>query len=327
MDLSGRPLTDNAFDQSLFVDRADEVRRLLASVGRQSNALVTGAPGIGKTSLLHRAARELRFRGYEPTFVQAAPASSVEDLIELIRWRLGSAPLVSSANVSLTRGPGPERLGGAAGVTRLLATLGEGVAPNERRVLLIDEPSGEIGHALFGRLRDEVWQLPFGWVVAIDDHQRASLTRPPADAFFPVIVELGPLGPGDALELLEKRLDATTAPGFDRLIEIGRGSPRRLLGLARELVIDERSADEILGRERQRRAVLDQLGDSAGLLFSFLQEHGASSASDDDLLAATGWTRARATQVLNSLEDAGLAVGRREKGGRRKLYELTTMLE
>jgi hypothetical protein len=328
MDLSGRPLTDNSLDRSLFVDRADEVRRLLASVERRSNALVTGAPGIGKTSLLHRAARELRSRGYEPTFIDAAPASSVEDLIELIRWRLGNAPVVSPANPSLTPGAGQERLGGAAAVTRLLATLGERVAPDERRVLLIDEPpSGEIGHALFGRLRDEVWQLPFTWVVAIDDHQRVALARPPADAFFPVIVELGPLEPGDALELLENRLDATPAPGLDRLVEIGRGSPRRLLALARELVIDERSADEILRRDQQRSAVLDELGESAGLLFSFLQEHGASSASDHDLLTATGWTRARATQVLNSLEDAGLAVGRREKGGRRKLYELTTMPE
>src|SRR5207237_290633 len=80
----------------------------------------------------------------------------------------------------------------------------QGINPTDRRVLLIDEPpSGEIGHTLFGRLRDEVWQLPFLWVVAIDEHQRAALTRPPADAFFPVVLELKPLDPKDALELLQ----------------------------------------------------------------------------------------------------------------------------
>lgn len=328
MDLSGRPLTDNPIDRLLFVDRVDEARRLLASVERRSNALVTGAPGIGKTSLLHRAGKELRARGYEPTFIDAAPASSLEDLIDLIRWRIGKAPIVSPMETVLRQVAGREALGGAASLTRLLATLGEGVGPDDRRVLFVDQlSSGEIGHTLFGRLRDEVWRLPFTWVVAIDEHQRVALTRPPADAFFPVTVEVGPLSPDDALDLLERRLGGTPVPGIERIVAIAGGSPRRLLALARDLVINERPADEILRREQQRHTLLDELGDSAGLLFAFLQEHGASSASDEDLLTAMGWTRARATQVLNSLEAAGLAVGRREKGGRRKLYALTTVPE
>jgi len=328
MDLSGRPLVDTPLDQLLFVDRTEELRRAVASTDRRSNVLITGAPGIGKTSLLHRLAHDLRGRGYQPTFVDAAPASSVQDLIDLIRWRLGTAPVVAPPEFAARQMAGQEVLGEAARLTRLLASLAEGINPNERRVVLIDEPpSGEIGHTLFGRLRDEVWQLPFIWVVAIDEHQRAALTRPPADAFFPVVTELKPLDPKDALELLQKRLDGAPVAGLDRIVEIGQGSPRRLLALARELVINEQPAEEILSQERKRNAVLDELGDSASLLFSFLQEHGASSASDEDLLTAMGWTRARATQVLSSLEEAGLAAGRREKGGRRKLYELTSLPE
>lgn len=328
MDLSGRPLVDTPLDQILFVDRAEELRRALASIDRRSNVLVTGAPGIGKTSLLHRIEHELRGRGYQATFVDAAPASSVEDLVDLIRWRLGNAPVMVPVVEAARQMTGQEVLGEAARLTRLLATLAEGVGPNERRVLLIDEPpSGAIGHALFGRLRDELWQLPFLWVVASDEHQRAALTRPPADAFFPVVIELPPLDTKESLELLQKRLDRVQVAGLDRIVEIGRGSPRRLLALARELVINEHPAEEILSQEGKRNAVLDELGDSASQLFAFLQEHGASSASDDDLLSAMGWTRARATQVLNSLEEAGLAVGRREKGGRRKLYELTSLAE
>jgi hypothetical protein len=328
VDLSGRPLVDTPLDQALFVDRAEELRRAVASTDRRSNVLITGAPGIGKTSLLHRLAHDLRGRGYRPTFVDAAPASSVQDLIDLIRWRLGNAPVVVPIAEVPSQMAGQEVVGEAARLTRLLASLGEGVDPDERRVLLIDEPaSGEIGHTLFGRLRDEVWQLPFVWVVAIDEHQRAALTRPPADAFFPVVLELKPLDPKDALDLLQKRLEGTPVPGLDRIVQIAQGSPRRLLALARDLVINEQPAEEILSQERKRAAVLDELGESASLLFSFLQEHGASSASDDDLLTAMGWTRARATQVLNSLEEAGLAAGRREKGGRRKLYELTSLPE
>lgn len=329
MDLSGRPLVDTPLDQLLFVDRSEELRRALASVDRRSNVLVTGAPGIGKTSLLHRIEHELRGRGYQPTFVDAAAASSVEDLVDLIRWRLGNAPVVVPVfQAARQMTSQTEVLGEAAKLMRLLATLAEGVGPNERHVLLIDAPpSGEVGHTLFGRLRDEVWQLPFLWIVATNEHHRAALTRPPADAFFPVVVELGPLDADAAGELLRKRLEGVQVAGVDRIVEIGRGSPRRLLALTRDLVINEQPAEEILGQERKRNALLDELGDAASQLFSFLQEHGAASASDEDLLSATGWTRARATQVLNSLEEAGLAVGRREKGGRRKLYELTSLAE
>src|SRR5712691_10564625 len=327
MDLSGRPLTDNPLDQLLYVDRSEELRRVRSSVERRSNVLLTGAPGSGKTSLLHRIEHELRPIGYPPTFVDAAPATSVEDLLDLIRWRLDHAAVASAADLA-PRPANQEILGEAARLTRLLSTLGTGASPDDRRVLLIDEPpSGEVGHTLFGRLRDELWQLPFLWIVAVDNYERAALTRPPADAFFPVTVEVGPLSDSDSLELLRKRLDASATPDLQRIVGIAHGSPRRLLALARDLVINERTIDELLYGEQKRNAILDQLGDSATHLFAFLQEHGTVSASDEDLLTEMGWTRARATQVLNSLEEAGLVVGRREKGGRRKLYELANVPE
>jgi DNA-binding MarR family transcriptional regulator len=189
-------------------------------------------------------------------------------------------------------------------------------------VLLIDEPSAEIGHTLFGRLRDEVWQLPFIWVVTTDDRNRAALTRPPADAFFPVVIELDPLTYLQAAELLRNRVSNLSDADLQTLVRIAGGSPRRLLNVARDLTINERSAQQLLEEDSRRSAILNGLGESASLLLAFLEEHGASSASDNDLLEELGWTRARATQVLNQLEDAGLLVGRRQKGGRRKLYEL-----
>jgi hypothetical protein len=328
MDLSGRPLTDNPLDQILYVDRSEELRKVLSSVERRSNVLITGPPGIGKTSLLHRVEHDLRARGYSPTFVDAAPASSVEDLLDLIRWRLNGTPAASQADVVPRPMASQDALGEAARLMRILSSLSAGASPDDRRVLLIDEPpSGEVGHTLFGRLRDEVWQLPFVWIVAVDNHERAALTRPPADSFFPILVDVGPLSDSDSIELLRKRLASSAVAGLERIVGIANGSPRRLLTLARDLVINERSMDEILYDEQKRNSILDDLGDSATLLFAFLQEHGAASASDEDLLTEMGWTRARATQVFNSLEEAGLVVGRRQKGGRRKLYELANVPE
>ena len=128
MDLSGRQLVDTPLDQFLFVDRSEELRRALASIDRRSNVLISGARGIGKTSLLHRLEHELRGRGYQPTFVDAVAASSVPDLIDLARWRLGNQPVMAPIELATRQVGGQEVLGEAARLTRLLATLAEGVS-------------------------------------------------------------------------------------------------------------------------------------------------------------------------------------------------------
>jgi hypothetical protein len=323
-DLSGRPLTNTSLDSPLFVDRSDEMRRLLASVDRRANVLVLAPPGYGKTSFLHQASRELGLGVHSPRFVDAAAARSVDDLLDLVTWRLSEVqrPVDGERRTAV---PPPEPPT-AVRLQDRIANLAASVPSHERIVLLVDEPpAGDVGHTLFGRLRDELWQLPFVWIVAIDTADRAALMRPPADAFFAVTIEVGPLSQGDSRELLSRRLGPTELSNLDQLVEFADGSPRRLLALARDIVINERSWFQIVDEETRRRHLLRELGDSATKLFEFLQDYGPASASDEDLLAEMDWTRARATQVLTSLEEAGLVAGTRQKGGRRKVYEPTDL--
>src|SRR5664279_2382639 len=83
MQLSARPLLDNRSDQSLFVGRADALRRIEGALRSGLNCLVAGEPGSGKTSLVravmfrsHEAQSRLRF-----TYVRANEAHSGVDLL------------------------------------------------------------------------------------------------------------------------------------------------------------------------------------------------------------------------------------------------------
>jgi hypothetical protein len=136
---------------------------------------------------------------------------------------------------------------------------------------------------------------------------------------------LGELSLRDAVELLRHRVgDELSTDDLERLATLGGRNPRRLLSLARDVLIDGASISQLAADAKRREAILEGLSDSAGRVAEYLQGAGPRSASDEELLAYFGWTRNRAVQVLNELEEAGVLTARTEKGGRRKLYELAS---
>jgi len=313
-DINGRPLLDSRPDQSLYVRRAHDEDLVRSAIRRYLNTLVLGPRGAGKTSFLRALAYGLRREGVPSSFVEGGTSTDAGALVELISRRVGEVSGRTPGSPGAKDAPLLEAV-------RALHSVAD---PERRMVVLMDGlPSADDAHSLFGRLRDELWRLPFTWVVATDDDDRAALLTPPADAFFELVIELRPLAISQQQELLRKRGIADVVALADQ----GTGNPRELLALAR-LVATDGSSPAALARARlKRRAEARRLGRPAEMVVAELEASGPLSASDERLLGRLGWTRERAVQVLKQLEAARLVTTSLQKGpsGRpRKLYGLDT---
>lgn len=329
-ELSGRPLLDTKTDSALFVDREAELQALLDTVKAGLNALLLGERGLGKTTLLRQLAYRLRAEGVASVFADGALAEDAASLLDLTVLRIvaeqgGRAPAGGLMDAHGTREP--ERL--LRTVDALRAAL-----PQERRtvVLVNGVPSAPAAHTLFGRLRDELWQLPLSWVVAVGEVERSELLAPPADAFFERVVTLRALDPETSADLVRARLEGEeiAAHELDHIVAAGEGNPRRLLAMTRLARAGTELRSLVDGRI-ELRTRLERLGRPAAMLVEELEARGPSSASDEDLLRSLGWTRGRAVQVFKQLEGVGLVRASQRSGpngGRpRTMYELTSFDE
>lgn len=356
--LSARPLLDNTVDGDLFADRRQELARLRQALGAQFNSVVVGPAGSGKTSLLRRLAFCLRQDGVAVTFLDGGAARSAAELLDVLREQLFGLDVVrvSAMTEQLTRvfGRAQVRQSETAQLLDLVAALRDGYADQERataaaeqerargayvveeperapRVVLLDGlPSSDVGHTLFGRLRDELWTVPLCWIVAVREADRAAVLRPPASAFFETQLSLQPLDPAAALELLRRRLDHGDDVAEDLLAATVAHSdlqPRALIAALRANLDSHESPQQ---RAQRRAELLRRLEETGGrpavMLAAELQALGGASASDEALLQRLGWTRARTSKLLHQLAQAGLLNGseqRGESGGRpRRVYQL-----
>lgn len=344
--LDNRPLL-GTIDRDLFI-APSILPALRAAVRRSLNVLVLGASGSGKTTLLR--AIEAADGGLErpAVFVDLGPAEDAVQALGLIAEALGrhwsefGESLAKERMLSVQRREHVDRIGplgeplrwqllpeeSATGqLLRLTRRLGQAPAS----MLLIDSPPGD-GHAytLFGRLRDELWQQGHQWIVAADEVLRDELTRPPANAFFDVHLELAPLSGAEQREFLSRRLAAESDVDLDALVGETDGLPRSVLELARSVLLTGQPIDEALARRSEIRTTLERLPPAAARVMAYLADHGPTSGSDKRLLATLGVSGQRARQVLRELEGEGLVrsfTAQQERQGRpRKLYELDPAL-
>lgn len=317
--LSQRPLTASDADHDLFVDRSSELRRVNRALDLGLNAYIFGSRGSGRTSFL----RQVERGRPEARYVRLEGVETVTDRLDQIeraitgrnslgRHRSWNPLKPLEAEVEVVFDP--------LCYLRRATRLGEG---EQDPVVLVDDLNPEECHELFGRLRDDLWELPVQWVVA----GSAPSLAPPADAFFDAVVELPPFDQDGLRELLERRAASGTPEEGSLLMRtadaaldaVAPCTPRRALAVLRDLYL----SDDLLEATRQLENLQSARADlkpTANRLVDALIHHGPTHAGDMELLDEVGVTRSRVVQLLAELEADGLVTAQRD--GRRKLYSV-----
>jgi hypothetical protein len=293
-DLSNRPLTGRVDDAAKYVRRpADETVDRSLELG--FNVLLSAPRGMGATSSLYRLESHY---GDRSTYLNAATISEGQVLLQVLNERLASGL--------------PERLAGTfsdlidpiASLQRRLEA--RGVGPASPWFVLLDGPvSPVVAHEIFGGLRDRIFALPMRWVVIAPADRVGQYLSPPADAFFEQVVHLDRFPQAELLAMLQRRGVELPPPRFAEVLQLGDGSPRQLLGLARQAVLEPQRplADRAYEDWQARRASLSR---SASILFDEIRGHPPIAATDPTLLQRLDWTEARSRRAFQELVNAGL---------------------
>lgn len=307
--LSRRPLTASELDDRLFVDREQELRRIVRGIELGLHTYVGAPPGAGKTSLLHRVERLL---GGRAAYVNGERLDGPWDV---------QAKVTSVVRSAVPRRQRVDRR--AEPVDGPFAALAAVAHDHADPVVLLDAPPPDVRHHLFGRYRDELAVVPVTWVVT----GRATRLPPPEDSFFGSLVELAPLSEAEVRNLLLRRLgdgaagrDAETMRALAEHLPsvLGRTTPAAALAMAAAVLVND-DPERALAHLRGQEAAATDLPPSSRALLDALVPLAPVHAGDERLLAELGITRSRAVQILKELEAKGLV--RAVRQGRRLLYE------
>jgi hypothetical protein len=339
--LSSRPLSDSAHDRQLLIGRKDALTQVVKAVAFGLNVLVLAHRGYGKTSFLHTCDWKLRQEHHRTIWINGAFMEDASDLVDTVAFQLNEARerrigspaeqaigMMTGSRVAMGQ---PAQVLGA--IRHLASRLGQKKeeTPVKRPVIIVDDLRADVAHDLFGRARDEVWSLPLIWLVAGDKARSADYLKAPADSFFGRVVELGPLSPPEASEVLRSRTQGELPEDVAaKIVGQAEGNIRRLITLATDALVEGgRSAAGALERDSKTAERLRKLGPSAQRLWEAVLPLSQVTANDPVLLDRLGWTRVRASQVLNQLEAAGLVESSTTKAGQgrpRKVYRLPSQV-
>jgi hypothetical protein len=310
-----RPLLPTTMDAQLYVRRPQLEADVMAPLQAGRNVLLVGDAGAGKTTFLRYVANELDRARRRTVVVNAGLAVDAEGLLALVNSELGG-----ETDTVPARSP-------ATGVASLLAAARRLRREDPVAILVDGLLDPDVAFDLFGRLRDELWELGHVWLVAVRPRDSAPLRTPPADAFWGAIVEIPLLSVSEIADLLRRGLDEDEYRLVDDAVEwvITGAHPRTVIRMAQFVLAH--GGVEVGVDELTRRAAA--LGRSEELAMVELIGMGHPvSAHDPELLQHLGWSRPYAQRVLSKLENEGLLQSMPERdtdrpGRPRKLYEPT----
>lgn len=308
--LKARPLYDNLADSRLFVT-PPQWDQIIRAVERRLNVLVPGPRGSGKTSLLRQIQLTMRDRKEAVAFVDATGVDDVLELATRLRNAIGGEPSPLQSGAELAIGAMTTAEQPTAGASRQLAAQLRAIGEQQPTTVLLDASGApEASYDLFGRMRDVLWQQEHRWVVAIDDKDRSTVLRPPADAFFDLVVRLEPWSTNDLADLLTRRGEGDQAA--DELIgkaALGaKGNPREAVRALSYGLVNEEDPSALLTERAQLLDRASAIGRSPAMLMAELLDRDQASPSDEDLQSTLGVTRTRLTQMFHQLQEAGLVV-------------------
>jgi hypothetical protein len=291
--MSGRrPLLNTAADQRLLILDESRLRAAAATQGPR-NVLIIGEPGSGKTTLLYHALGSARGEDRPALLLAGRIVSGSRGLIDALLELAVEEEWIDDAPPPAADDP----LGPARQVRRLRA------AP-ANALVLADDLTVEQGQTLFGALRDELWQTPVSFAVAVRPDVAQALSTPPAAAFFDRRYVLEPFAGDDANQLLHRRHEAGESILLSRLESDRAMQPRALVALASDEGpggrYDPARQPELL--EIAERAA----GRPGAMLLAEIWGREGVSASDEDLQHSLGVTRNRLTELLRTLAEHGV---------------------
>jgi hypothetical protein len=253
--------------------------------------------------MLRQAQLRLRDSGRRVVYVDASAIDSAASLASRLRAGLTGSygPPIEQFAALPDVGRGAPALPG--GASRSLNTQLDAINEAEQATVLLDaSDSGTAVRELFGRFRDTLWQGAHTWVVAVDEAERASVLRPPTDAFFDVMLLIHPWDPDPLLRLLALRTSELDRATLGEIAADARGNPRDALRGLADVLVEGGTPGGLLrrGAALQRKAAR-LVGRPEQLLLRELLDRGQASASDEDLQRSLGLSRARLSQLLTNL--------------------------
>lgn len=287
------------------------------------NTLLVGPRGSGKTTLLRHLQMMLRDEGKPVVFVDATACRDLNDLA--LRVRAG-VPAPENLEAALPQATSATNEANAAIPSAdIHATLEEiGRAPRQR-IIVDASASGAALFELFGRFRDPLWQQNHRWLVAADTADLPLVTRPPADAFFESIIRLEPMTDVELERLLALRSPDSPGPLIESIVAEAEGQPRRAVSALIGSVVGDVDPNAAAAERNSLIERAGTLGRPYAMLMTELLDRGQASPSDEALQRSLGISRARLTDNLRKLMEAGLVTAsaeRRDTPGRpRTLYQ------